>query len=97
MSNYRRAQTPGSSYFFTVITYRRRPLLTSSESRRILREVIVEVRREYPFDIEAWVLLPEHLHCVWTLLPDDRDYSKRWGLIKAGFSKQARALFHQEA
>ena len=96
MPNYRRSQTPGGSYFFTVITYRRRLLLTDPESRRILREVIIDVRREYPFQIEAWVLLPEHLHCVWTLPPDDRDYSKRWGLIKAGFSKWARTLFHRE-
>lgn len=65
MPNYRRSQTPGGRYFFTVLTYRRRPLLTDPESRRILREVIIDVRREYPFQIDAWVLLPEHLHCVW--------------------------------
>jgi putative transposase len=97
MSNYRRAQTPGGSYFFTVVTYRRRPLLTHAESRRILHNVIAQVRSEYPFQVDAWVLLPEHLHCIWTLPPGEADFSKRWGLIKAGFSKQARDLFRREA
>lgn len=63
------------------------------ESRRILREIVREVRRQYPFVIDAWVLLPEHMHCIWTLPPADTDYSKRWGLIKAGFSKQASEIF----
>jgi len=55
MPNDRRSQTPGGRYFFTVITYRRHPLLTDPESRRILREAIIGVRRECPFQIEAWV------------------------------------------
>ena len=93
MANYRRARTPGGSYFFTVVTYRRQPLLIQPESRRILREIVREVRRQYPFIIDAWVLLPEHMHCIWTLPPGDIDYSKRWGLIKAGFSKQASEMF----
>jgi REP-associated tyrosine transposase len=83
--------------FFTVVTYWRRPLLTHAESRRILRSIIAQVRRAYPFQIEAGVLLPEHLRCIWTLPPGDADFLKRWGLIKAGFSKQACALFRQEA
>lgn len=65
------------------------------ESRRILRGIIREVRQQYLFTIDAWVLLPEHIHCIWTLPPGDADYSKRWGLIKAGFSKAARALFER--
>ena len=96
MSNYRRAQTAGGSYFFTVVAYRRRPILTHPESRRILREAIAQVRREYPFEIDAWVLLPEHIHCIWTLPPGDKDFSKRWGLIKAIFSRQTLDLFHRE-
>ncbi len=95
MPNYRRTQSPGATFFFTVVTYRRQPLLTLPESRQILRRVIVEVRRRYPFHVDAWVLLPEHVHCIWTLPAGDRDFSKRWGLIKAGFSKQAAVLFHR--
>lgn len=96
MSNYCRAQSPGGSYFFTVVTYRRQPLLTRPESRRILREAIRQAQQRMPFTIDAWVLLPEHLHCIWTLPQGDSDFSKRWGLIKAGFSKAARELFRQE-
>ena len=92
MANYRRARTPGGSYFFTVVTYRRQPLLIHPESRRILRTIVRDVRRQYPFVIDAWVLLPEHMHCIWTLPPGDTDYSKRWGLIKAWFFKQAREM-----
>jgi len=47
----------------------------------------MEVKSSHPFTIDAWVLLPEHLHCIWTLPQGDMDFSKRWGLIKAKFSK----------
>jgi len=93
MSNYRRSKTPGACYFFTVVTYKRQQILTKPESRRILRAVISEVKKEYPFKIDAWVLLPEHIHCIWTLPSGDADYSKRWGLIKLRFSTQAKSLF----
>ncbi len=95
MSNYRRLKTPGGCYFFTVVTYKRQNILISPEARKILREVIKEVKKDYPFEIDAWILLPEHIHCIWTLPDGDYDYSKRWGLIKAGFSKQAKALFYR--
>jgi Transposase and inactivated derivatives len=62
----------------------------------MLREVIVQVRKAYPFRIDAWVLLPEHIHCIWTLPPADTNFSKRWGLIKAAFSKRVRDLFRRE-
>jgi putative transposase len=96
MSQYHRARTEGGSYFFTIVTYRRRPLLIHPQSRKLLREIVEQVRQEYPFIIDAWVLLPDHMHCVWTLPSDDSDYSKRWGLIKAGFSKQVGELFKRE-
>ena len=96
MPNYRRAKTPGGTYFFTVVTYQRREILTDPESRAILREVINTVRRRYPFIIDAWVLLPDHIHSIWTLPTGDNDYSKRWGMVKAGFSKQAKTRFHRE-
>ena len=81
MSNYRRAKTPGGSYFFTVVTYRLQPLMTLAESRAILRSMIRETRQNHPFAIDAWVLIPKHRHCIWTLPPVDTDYSTRWGII----------------
>jgi len=90
MPNYRRARTAGGTYFFTVVTEGRRQLLTKPEARTALRDVVLQVRSQHPFTVDAWVLLPEHIHCLWTLPAGDTDYSKRWGLIKAGFSKQMK-------
>jgi putative transposase len=86
----------GGSFFFTLVTYRRRKILTHPECRHHLRNVVTRVRHRYPFRIDGWVLLPEHLHCVWTLPEGDADFSKRWSLIKAGFSKKIKNLFHRE-
>ncbi|MCA9110668.1 MAG: transposase [Planctomycetaceae bacterium] len=86
MSQYRRNRE-GRVYFFTVVTDRRRPLLTSDLGRRALREAISETRLSLPFDITAIVLLPDHLHAVWELPEGDTDYSTRWRLIKTRFTK----------
>ena len=94
MPQYRRAKHLGGTYFFTVVTFRRRPLFAHEEARAILREGIRKVRQSYPFEIDAWVLLPDHMHCIWTLPPGDHDYSRRWGLIKSSFSKEAKPLYH---
>lgn len=50
----------------------------------------MEVQSTHPFRIDAWVLLPEHLHCIWTLPEGDMNFSKRWGLIKANFSRELK-------
>jgi len=96
MANYRRAKLSGGTFFFTVVTYRRRLIFNHPESRQILHDVVQEVRQRRPFTIDAWVLLPEHLHCVWTLPKDSSDFSVRWSLIKSGFSMRTRSLFHVE-
>lgn len=93
MSTYRRAFVPGGTYFFTVVTFKRQRFLIEPKSRRILREVIAIVRQQHPFSIDAWVLLPDHMHCIWTLPEGDADFSKRWGLIKAKFSQETREIF----
>jgi len=93
MPNYRRSTTTGATYFFTVVTHRRQPILVQPESRKILRQVIEEVKQQHPFTIDAWVLLPDHLHCMWTLPEGDADYSKRWGMIKARYTKQTKPIF----
>jgi putative transposase len=65
MPNYRRNRTPGATYFFTVNARDRllRPLETRIE---ILREAVRDVRRQSPFQIDAWVVLPDHTRCMWT-------------------------------
>ena len=97
MVTYRRADIPGGTYFFTVVTYKRRKIFVDSKARTFLREAVLEVRKQHPFTIDAWVLLPDHLHCIWTLPPGDHDFSGRWGRIKAGFSKRAKTMLHDEA
>ncbi len=97
MPNYRRSTAPGATYFFTVVTHRRQPILVNPESRAALRQVIEEVRQQHPFTIDAWVILPDHMHCLWTLPDNDADYSRRWGMIKAGFTKQVKPLFQRDA
>jgi putative transposase len=86
MSNYRRANGNGNCYFFTLVSYRRQPILCDDEIRNALRQSILKVRQKYPFQINAWVLLPDHLHCIWTLPEDDYNFSMRWSLIKRNVS-----------
>ena len=90
MKDLRRYYNVGGTYFFTVVTNRRRQLLCDSEVRWALRNAIHHVRTRYPFQIVAWVLLPDHLHCIWTLPDGDADYSTRWRLIKKNVSFQVR-------
>jgi putative transposase len=87
MPNYRRVRIPGGTYFFTVVTHLRRPILCTPESRAALRLAIAETRRDHPFVSIAWVLLPDHLHTIWKLPDDDANYAMRWRLIKARFSR----------
>ena len=87
MAKYLRAKD-GNTYFFTVVTFNRQPILCLKESRRTLRKIINETRSSMPFNIDAWVLMPDHLHCIWTLPQGDIDYSKRWGQIKATYTKR---------
>lgn len=77
MPNYRRANVKGGTYFFTVNTLPRLPILTEAPVRAALREAIRKTRLSHPFDIDAWVLLPDHLHCIWTLPEGDSDFSMR--------------------
>lgn len=84
---YRRSYIPGGSFFFTLVTEKRRPILASAEAIETLRAAMRKVRQARPFDINAMVVLPDHLHCVWTLPPGDADFSTRWRLIKTGFTK----------
>ena len=85
--HYRRAKTPGATYFFTVnLADRSSDLLV--QRINLLRSIINKVKHAHPFVIEAMVVLPEHCHAVWRLPENDADYPRRWSLIKTGFSRQ---------
>jgi putative transposase len=86
MPNYRRSYN-GNTYFFTVVTYNRRPILTSDPARNLLHNAWIDVQNRHPFTIDAICLLPDHLHCVWTLPEGDANYSMRWKEIKRLFTK----------
>jgi putative transposase len=90
MVGYRRNIIPGGRYFFTVTL--------ADRASRLLVERIVDlrtafrtVRAQRPFVMDAVVVLPDHLHCIWTLPPDDGDYALRWRDIKARFSRRIPA------
>jgi putative transposase len=87
MSDYRRALVPGGTFFFTVVTDGRQPLFADSTARAILGNVIRYCQERAPMEIVAIVLLPEHLHTLWTLPPGDSGYTMRWGWIKKEFTK----------
>ena len=88
MPNYRRQFEPGGTFFFTVVTAQRRNLFVDDTARAYMRNAISTVRARQPFDILAIVLLPNHIHCIWTLPEDDANFSARWSCIKRLFTKQ---------
>jgi len=87
MSNYRRFKIQGGCYFFTVnLNDRKQSLLI--DHIELLRDAMRFVKAKHPFQIESIVILPEHLHCIWTLPENDADFSLRWRQIKAAFSSK---------
>ena len=88
MTEYRRFQHPGATWFFTVnLAERRNNRLLVDHVDRV-KTAFADVKRRHPFTIDAVVIMPDHLHCIWTLPEGDSDFSSRWGLIKANFSRQ---------
>jgi len=84
MSQYRRLYLQGGCYFFTVVTHARTPILIDNFTR--LKDAFYHVKKSLPFQMEAIVILPDHLHCIWNLPESDQDFSTRWKLIKHYFS-----------
>ncbi len=87
MPNYHRAWHPGGTYFFTVNLLQRQNNDLLIRHIDVLRKNVRQVKVNHPFKIHAWVVLPDHLHCIIELPPNDYDFATRWRLIKAGFSK----------
>lgn len=86
MAGFRRYFVPGGTYFFTLVTAGRAPLFGSAQARAILGSTMREQREQAPFQTIAIVLLPDHLHAIWTLPSGDDDYPNRWKAIKARFT-----------
>lgn len=88
MTEYRRFYYPGATWFFTVNLAERRDNRLLVNQIDLLREAFTNVKTKHPYKMDAVVILPEHLHCILTLPEDDGDFSTRWGLIKAYFSRR---------
>lgn len=96
MPDYRRNRVPGGTYFFTVnLLDRRGELLVTHIDA--LRDAIRDAHARAPFHIDAWVVLPEHMHCIWTLPEGDDDFSGRWRAIKKAFAKAIPNAEHRSA
>ena len=90
--DYRRFRLAGATYFFTVVTFERRPLFADADNVALLRHAFVCVKNRHPFSIDALVLLPDHLHCLWTLPLGDDNFSSRWMSIKREFTRHRPSL-----
>lgn len=89
MTDYRRNRVPGTTFFFTVrLLDRGSTLLTDHFSA--FGQAMRQARGRRPFHVDAWVVLPDHAHAIWTLPPDDHDCASRWRAVKIAFSKALR-------
>jgi putative transposase len=86
MSHYRDNRVPGGTFFFTV-RLRERGSTLLTEHISAFGEAVRQARSRKPFHVDAWVVLPDHAHSIWTLPPGDHDCSTRWRAVKIAFSK----------
>src|SRR5438105_3699193 len=86
---YRRNFVPGGTYFFTLALHDRKSCLLVKEIH-LLKEAFQQVKQQHPFQIKAYVVLPEHLHMIWSLPIKDANFSKRWQKIKTCFTKSIK-------
>ena len=87
---YRRVKMEGRTYFFTLATHNRRPFLCDPNVE-LLRQAFRYTIQRHPMEIDAFVLLPDHLHRIWTLPEGDHNFSMRWRLVKSHFSRHCQA------
>jgi putative transposase len=90
MPEYRRSYIPGGTFFLTLVTYERNPLFSIPENVYRLRDAVSTTRLEMPFEILGAVVLPEHIHFLWALPPNDSNYSSRIGRLKVLFTQSLR-------
>ena len=90
MRTYKRVKIEGGRYFFTVVLAQRHKNNLLIQYVDNLREAFKHIQRNYPFIIDAVVIMPDHLHCIWQLPEGDANFSTRWRLIKSYFSRSIR-------
>lgn len=84
---YRRVKAPGATYFFTLVMRDRQPIFDDPRCVDLFADANSAVNLRHPFEVEAQVILPDHLHAMWTLTEGDAAYSRRWRLIKETFTR----------
>jgi putative transposase len=94
MPDYRRFCVPGATVFLTIVTYQRAPLFTRDANVELLRTAMRQVMEDQPFEIPAAVVLPDLVHFLWTMPPNDSNYSRRVGRMKVHFSRSFRDAGH---
>lgn len=94
MPEYRRVMIKGGTYFFTLVTYQRQKIFSSPPARVLFLKTIEYVYTYHPFTMEAYCLLPDHVHFLWQLPEEDADYSMRISSIKRHFSIKFRQQFN---
>jgi putative transposase len=97
MPEYRRMFQPGAVFFFTVVTHHRRPVFRSDLAIRCLGDALRAVRKDMPFDMLAYVILHDHIHCLWALPEGDADFSARWSSVNRLFTRRWLALNGRES
>ena len=88
MPDFRRWFVPGGCYFFTVVVDGRRRLFDDQRAITLLGDVMRDCFAQWPVTVNAIVLLPDHLHTIWTMPTGDAAYPQRWGWLKKEFTKQ---------
>jgi putative transposase len=96
MPNYRRYFVAGGTYFFTLKTDRNIPIFRDPPPVALLGNVFREMKKRWPVKFDAIVLLPDHLHAIWSLPPGDADYAIRWAWVKKEFTKRYLATGGKE-
>jgi putative transposase len=84
---YHRVYINGATYFFTLVTHNRKSIFNTIGAVELFNDAITYTNQRMPFKINAYVVLPDHLHSIWTLPENSSDYSTRWRLIKSYFTR----------
>ena len=94
MSRYRRSFVCGGTFFFTLTLAEPSATLITDHIER-LKLAYSKTKAQYPFSTLAYCCLPNHLHVLWTLPENDKNYAIRWQLIKRRFSTALPENFHR--